>query len=135
MNRLILAVLFVFTAVLPLLAFNVDPSSFTLDLKKGEKKQIVIRIKNVFDFPVVSSETASGVGITKIFPLKLKLNAGAFTYVNVDVKAPADAAGGIDNTITFYVSGTAKNDKFRKTVVLPVRMNIKPNDNKTIPPK
>jgi len=135
MKSLLSSIFFVLTIVLPLSAFNVDPASFNLSMKKGEKKQVVLRIKNILAFPVVSSATVSGAAIVKVYPQKLKLDPGVFTYTNVDIKAPDNASGAVEGSVTFYVSGTEKNGKFRKTVVIPVQIHIKPNEIKTIPPK
>lgn len=130
MKKLLISAALVFAAVLPLSAFNIDPNSFDITLKQGEKKQLMVRIKNVFDFPVVSSAAVTGPAlkglVIQITPQKLKLDAGTFTYLDLNIRIPADASGPINDEVTFYISGLNKNAKFSKRVVLPLHFKIKP---------
>ncbi len=123
--------------VLPLSAFNVDPQSFNLSLKSGEKKQLTLRVANIYKFPVTASVSGAGKDswIGKVKPVLLKLEAGAFTYVKAEVSAPENAAGIRDDSIQFAVTGAGKNNKFTRQITIPVRIKIISNVPKAGQPK
>jgi hypothetical protein len=125
MKNIFMAFLFTVLSASQLHAFNIDPKSVDLKLKSGEKKEVVIRIKNIYNFGVTvnSSVTAKKEGnswITKLVPAKFKLDAGGYTYANAYISVPVKAAGADKEEIVFQVSGTGKNSKFSQDVVLPV---------------
>lgn len=139
MKNIIMASLLTVLAASAAAAFNIDPKASELSLKSGEKKEVVVRVKNVFNFAVavntaVSADKNGTNWITKVIPAKTKLEPGAYTYANAYIAVPEKASGAAKQEILFQVSGTGKNAKFSQNVTMPVSITVRNTDKNDAKP-
>ncbi|MFH1368557.1 MAG: hypothetical protein ABII64_05465 [Elusimicrobiota bacterium] len=139
MLRSICAALACLLFVPSIFGFNLDPLSADLKLKKGEKHELLFRIKNIYKEPIIIEVSAidkaavhenteeqaqKPIWITKIRPERLRLDKDKYTYLTAIIMVPQDSGDSLSAEIIFKVSGSKKKSKVDKTVAVPVSVTI-----------
>lgn len=108
-----------------LFGFNIDPLDVNLKLKKGEKSEVLFRIKNTSPSAVNVEVSAKDAPWIAMKPPKFKMEKDGYTYCKAKFNIPKDAEKTLTGGISFKITGSAKKGpKVDELKVIPVTVEI-----------